>query len=50
MGTRFDIPLEMISDNGSQFTSDMWEDLMEQSTIKYKFIIMYKLSTNGLVK
>jgi hypothetical protein len=26
--TRFGILLEMVSDNGLQFTSDIWEDLM----------------------
>jgi hypothetical protein len=48
--TRFGIPLEMVSDNGPQFTSNVWEDLMERLAIKHRFTTMYKPSTNGLVE
>ena len=48
--TRFGIPLEMVSDNGPQFTSDVWEHLIERLAIKLRFTTMYKPSTNGLVE
>ena len=48
--TRFGILLEMISDNGPQFTNVIWEDLMERLAIKHRFTTMYKPSTNGLVE
>ena len=35
--TRFGIHLEMVSDNEPQFTSDVWEDLMEWFAIKHWF-------------
>lgn len=46
--THFDIPLEMVSDNGPQFTSDVWEDLMVRLAIKHRFTT--KPSTNKLVE
>ena len=48
--TRFGILLEMVSDNEPQFTSDVWEDLMERLAIKHRLTTMYKPSTNGLVE
>lgn len=42
--------LEMVSNNGPQFISVVWENLMERLTTKYRFTTLYKLSTNGLVE
>ena len=47
---RFGFHLEMVLDNGLQFTSDLWEDLMERLAIKHRFTTMYNLSTNGFVE
>ena len=47
---RFGIPLEIVSDNGPQFISDVWKDLMERLAIKHRLTTMYKPSTNGLVE
>lgn len=48
--TRFDILLEVVSDNVQQFTSDVWKDLMGRLAIKHRFTTMYKPSTNGLME
>ena len=48
--TCFGIPLEIVSDNGPQFISDVWKDLMERLAIKHRLTTMYKPSTNGLVE
>ena len=40
----------MISGSGPQFTSDVWEDLMERLAINHRFTTMYKLNTNVLVE
>ena len=46
--TRFGISLDMVSDNGHQFISEVYGDLMKWLVIKYRFTI--KSSTNGLTK
>lgn len=46
----FGILLEMISENDTQFISDVWVDLMKCLAIKQRFTTMYESSTNGLVE
>jgi hypothetical protein len=48
--TWFGTPLEIISDNGPQFLSEVVENLLTCLAMKHRFTTMYKPSTNGLVK
>jgi hypothetical protein len=48
--TRFGTPLEIVSDNGPQFLSEVVENLLARLVVKHRFTTMYKPSTNGLVE
>ncbi len=48
--TRFGTPFEIVYDNGPQFLSEVVENLLARLTIKHRFTIIYKPSTNGLVE
>jgi transposase InsO family protein len=48
--TRFGAPLEIVSDNGPQFLSEVVENLLARLAVKHRFTTMYKPSTNGLVE
>jgi transposase InsO family protein len=48
--TRFGTPLEIISDNGPQFLSEVVENLLACLTVKHRFTTLYKPNTNGLVE
>lgn len=50
IGICFGISLEIVWGNRTQFTSDVWIDLMEHLAIKHRFTKMYKSSTNRLVE
>ncbi len=47
---QFGTPLEIISDNGPQFLSEVVENLLACLAVKHRFTTMYKPSTNGLVE
>jgi transposase InsO family protein len=48
--TRFGTPLEIVSDNGPQFLSEVVENLLARLVVKHRFTTMYKPNTNGLVE
>jgi len=48
--TQFGAPLEIVSDNGPQFLSEVVENLLAHLTVKHRFTTMYKPNTNGLVE
>jgi len=48
--TWFGTPLEIVSNNGPQFLSEVVENMLARLAVKHKFTIMYKPSTNGLVE
>jgi len=48
--TRFGVPLEMISNNGLQFISEVIKKLMKKLSIKHRATTIYKPNTNGLVE
>jgi transposase InsO family protein len=48
--TRFGAPLEIVSDNGPQFLSEVVENMLACLAVKHKFTTMYKPGTNGLVE
>lgn len=48
--TLFGISLEIVSNNGLQFTSEVWADLLKRLAINHMFTTMYKPSTNVLVE
>ncbi len=48
--TQFGIPLEIVSNNGPQFLSEVVENLLARLAMKHMFTTMYKPSTNGLVE
>ncbi len=48
--TRFGTPLEIFSNNGPQFLSEVVENLLACLAVKHRFVIMYKLNTNGLIE
>ncbi len=50
MFTRFGARLEIVSDNGPQFLSEVVENLLARLAVKHRFTTMYKPSTNGLVE
>lgn len=45
--SRFGLPLVLVSDNGSQFTSQEFETFMENNGIKHKTCAPFKPSSNG---
>jgi len=47
---RFGTPLEIVSNNGPQFLSEVVENLLARLVMKHRFTTMYKPSTNGLVE
>jgi len=48
--TRFGTPLEIVSNNGPQFLSEVVENLLARLAMKHRFTTMYKPSINGLVE
>jgi len=48
--TRFGAPLEIVSNNGPQFLSEVVESLLACLAVKHRFTTMYKPNTNSLVK
>jgi transposase InsO family protein len=48
--TRFRTPLEIVSNNGPQFLSEIMENLLARLAMKHRFTTMYKPSTNGLIE
>jgi transposase InsO family protein len=48
--TQFGTPFEIVSDNGSQFLSEVMENLLARLVVKHRFTTMYKPNTNGLVE
>ncbi len=48
--TRFGTPLEIVSDNGPQFLSEVVENLLAHPVVKHMFTTMYKPNINGLVE
>ena len=47
--TRFSVPREILTDQGSQFTSNLMEKLMEEYKIKHRKPTPYHLQANGQV-
>ncbi len=47
---RFGTKLEIVSDNGPQFSSDVVENLLARLAMKHRFTTMYKPNINGLVE
>jgi transposase InsO family protein len=47
---RFGTPLEIVSDNGPQFLSEVVENMLARLAVKHMFTTMYKPNTNGLVE
>ena len=48
--TRFGVPREIVTDQGSQFTSNLMEKLMEEYKIKHRKSTPYHLQANGQVE
>eukprot|EP00253_Pinus_taeda_P026141 PITA_26141 len=48
--TRFGVPREIVTDQGSQFTSNMMEKLMEEYKIKHRKSTPYHPQANGQVE
>ena len=47
---RYGLPEQVVSDNGSQFTSEEFEEFMKRNGIKHTFSAPYHPATNGLVE
>jgi len=47
---RFGTPLEIVSDNGPDFLSEVVKNLLARLAVKHRFTTMYEPSINGLVK
>ena len=47
---RFGIPEHLVSDNGSQFSSDFFQEFCSRNGIKHTFSAPYHPSTNGLAE
>ena len=45
---RYGLPEQFVSDNGSQFTSEEFEEFMKRNGIKHTFSALYHPATNGL--
>ena len=48
--TRFGVPREIVTDQGSQFTSNMVEKMMEEYKVKHKKSTPYHPQANGQVE
>jgi len=48
--TQFGTPLEIVSNNGPQFLSEVVENLLARLVVKHRFTTMYKPSINGLIE
>jgi hypothetical protein len=48
--TRFGSPLEIVSNNGPSFLSEVVENLLARLVVKNRLTTMYKLNINGLIQ